>query len=153
MPQLWNYNWIISLKVQCSCRLKFKCHCSASRTGVKQNGYVNSEAICNPINSQIHSSIIWNVLILTNPKELGLWGHPIKVTEGNISGDDVIIPWFYQGYSEWECRNRSRKILHLFVWDSIRVSKTSAPHICLYVWCVYHCLWHLQVDMCIYTTI
>ena len=71
---LWNYNWIISLKVQCSHRLKFKCHCSASRTGAKQNGYVNSEAIYNPINSQIHSSIIWNVLILTNSKELGLQG-------------------------------------------------------------------------------
>ena len=72
MPQLWNYDWIISLKVQCSRRLKFKHHCSASRMGAKQNGYVNSEAIYNPINSQIHSSIIWNVLILTNPKELGL---------------------------------------------------------------------------------
>ena len=44
----------------------------------------------NPINSQIHSSI-WNVLILTNPKELGLRGLPIKVREGNISGNDVII--------------------------------------------------------------
>ena len=91
MSRLWNYDWIISLKVQCSCRLKFKCRCSASRTGAKQNGYVNSEAKYNPIISQIHSSIIWNVLILTNPKELGLRGLPIKVTEGNISGDDVII--------------------------------------------------------------
>ena len=48
--------------------------------------------------------------------------------------DSGFIPWFYQGYSERECCDRSRKILHLFVWDGIRVSKTSAPHICPYVW-------------------
>ena len=26
----------------------------------------------------------------------------------------ILIPWFYQGYSERECHDRSRKILHLF---------------------------------------
>ena len=60
------------------------------QNGCETNGYVNSEAIYNPINSQVHSSIIWNVLILTNPKELGLRGRG-EVGEGNISGNDVII--------------------------------------------------------------
>ena len=99
-------------------------HCDLSVTGV-----LHHSIFCIKIRSLPDLTISWSkslifsdkVLIVFRKASVNFWGIILCLwlrinNPSKFCMPQLYIPWFYQGYSERECGDRSCKILHLFVW-------------------------------------